>query len=114
MGEALGWINFTGGIVQVTIKCFYEMGIRLGIDKSGEYARMFGLGAIPGINGRRCPTVWSPTAGTRDGVRRGLVLVGVRSDAAIGRVFTSMATPLQMAVVMAQIATAAIATAPTW
>ena len=103
MGEALGWINFREALTKSDNVYFYEMGNRLGIDNLEKYARMFGLGAFTGIN----------LPGESDGLvanRRYKERVygedwylSETFDAAIGQGF-QLATPLQMAVVMSQIA----------
>lgn len=103
MGEALGWINFKEALTKSDNVYFYEMGNRLGIDNLEKYARMFGLGAFTGIN----------LPGESDGLvanRRYKEKVygedwylSETFDAAIGQGF-QLATPLQMAVVMSQVA----------
>lgn len=102
-GEALGWIDFRTALAKSDNVYFYEMGNRLGIDNLEKYARMFGLGSETGIN----------LPGETDG------LVASRSykqkvyhedwylsetfDAAIGQGF-QLVTPLQMAVVLSEVA----------
>lgn len=103
MGEALGWINFREALSKSDNVYFYEMGNRLGIDNLEKYARMFGLGDYTGIN----------LPGESDGLvanRRYKERVygedwylSETFDAAIGQGF-QLATPLQMAVVISQIA----------
>lgn len=103
MGEALGWINFREALSKSDNVYFYEMGNRLGIDNLEKYARMFGLGAVTGIN----------LPGESDGLvanRRYKEKVYSEDwylsetfDAAIGQGF-QLTTPLQMAVVISQIA----------
>lgn len=103
MGEALGWINFREALSKSDNVYFYEMGNRLGIDNLEKYARMFGLGAVTGIN--------------LPGESEGLVAnkrykekvygedwyLSETFDAAIGQGF-QLTTPLQMAVVISEIA----------
>lgn len=102
-GEALGWISFKEALSKSDNVYFYEMGNRLGIDNLEKYARMYGLGAYTGIN----------LPGESDG------LVANRKykekvygedwylsetfDAAIGQGF-QLATPLQMAVLLSEVA----------
>lgn len=103
MGEALGWINFREALSKSDNVYFYEMGNRLGIDNLEKFARMFGLGAYTGIN----------LPGESDGLvanRRYKEKVygedwylSETFDAAIGQGF-QLATPLQMAVVIGQVA----------
>jgi len=102
-GEALGWINFKEALSKSDNVYFYEMGNRLGIDNLEKYARMFGLGAFTGIN----------LPGESDGLVANKRYkeknygedwyLSETFDAAIGQGF-QLATPLQMAVVMSEIA----------
>jgi len=103
MNEALGWISFKEALSKSDNVYFYEMGNRLGIDNLEKYARMFGLGAYTGIN----------LPGESDGLvanRRYKEKVygedwylSETFDAAIGQGF-QLVTPLQMAMVMAEVA----------
>ncbi|EGO64416.1 penicillin-binding protein 2 [Acetonema longum] len=102
-GEALGWINFHTALSMSDNVYFYEMGNRLGIDALEKYSRMFGLGEVTGIN--------------LPGESEGLVAnqrykqqvygeswyLSETFDAAIGQGF-QLATPLQMASLVSQIA----------
>ena len=102
-GEALGWINFKEALSKSDNVYFYEMGNRLGIDNLEKYARMFGLGAFTGIN----------LPGESDGLVANKRYkeknygedwyLSETFDAAIGQGF-QLATPLQMAVVLSEIA----------
>ncbi|MBP2638322.1 MAG: mrdA 1 [Firmicutes bacterium] len=102
-GEVLGWINFREALAKSDNVYFYEMGNRLGIDNLEKYARMFGMGALTGIN----------LPGESDGLvanRRYKEKVynedwylSETFDAAIGQGF-QLATPLQMAVVISEVA----------
>ena len=102
-GEALGWINFHQALSMSDNVYFYEMGNRLGIDALERYARMFGLGAYSGID----------LPGESDGLvanRKYKELnykeewyLAETFDAAIGQGF-QLATPLQMAVLMSEVA----------
>ncbi|MBP2636564.1 MAG: spoVD 3 [Firmicutes bacterium] len=103
MNEALGWINFREALSKSDNVYFYEMGNRLGIDNLEKYARMFGLGAVTGIN----------LPGESDGLVANQKYkqkvygedwyLSETFDAAIGQGF-QLVTPLQMAVVMGEIA----------
>lgn len=103
MNEALGWIDFREALSKSDNVYFYEMGNRLGIDNLEKYARMFGLGDYTGIN----------LPGEADGLvanRRYKEkaygedwYLSETFDAAIGQGF-QLATPLQMAMVMGEIA----------
>ncbi|MBP2625973.1 MAG: penicillin-binding protein 2 [Firmicutes bacterium] len=102
-GEALGWINFKEALAKSDNVYFYEMGNRLGIDNLEKYARMFGLGAFTGIN----------LPGESDGLVANKRYkernygedwyLSETFDAAIGQGF-QLTTPLQVAVMMSQIA----------
>jgi len=102
-GEALGWINFKEALSKSDNVYFYEMGNRLGIDNLEKYARMFGFGAVTGIN----------LPGESDGLVANKRYkeknygedwyLSETFDAAIGQGF-QLATPLQVAVMMSQIA----------
>ncbi|MDR3562860.1 MAG: penicillin-binding protein 2 [Negativicutes bacterium] len=103
MNEALGWISFKEALSKSDNVYFYEMGNRLGIDNLEKYARMFGLGDFTGIN----------LPGESDGLvanRRYKEKVygedwylSETFDAAIGQGF-QLVTPLQMAMVMGEVA----------
>lgn len=102
-GEALGWINFRQALSKSDNVYFYEMGNRLGIDNLEKYARMFGLGALTGIS----------LPGESDGLVANKRYkeknygedwyLSETFDAAIGQGF-QLATPLQIAVMMSEIA----------
>ncbi|WP_371369872.1 penicillin-binding protein 2 [Sporomusa rhizae] len=102
-GEALGWIDFKEALSKSDNVYFYEMGNRVGIDNLEKYARLYGLGAATGIN--------------LPGEAKGLVAnrrykeemyedrwyLSETFDAAIGQGF-QLVTPLQMAMVMGEVA----------
>ena len=102
-GEALGWINFKEALSKSDNVYFYEMGNRLGIDNLEKYARMFGLGALTGIN----------LPGESDGLVANKRYkeknygedwyLSETFDAAIGQGF-QLVTPLQMAMVLSEVA----------
>ena len=102
-GEALGWINFHVAMSMSDNVYFYEMGNRLGIDALEKYARMFGLGAYTGVD----------LPGESDGLVANRAYkeknyneewyLAETFDAAIGQGF-QLATPLQMAVLVSEIA----------
>ena len=102
-GEALGWIDFKQALSKSDNVYFYEMGNRLGIDNLEKYARMFGLGALTGIN----------LPGESDGLVANKRYkeknygedwyLSETFDAAIGQGF-QLATPLQIAVMMSEVA----------
>lgn len=102
-GEALGWIDFKVALAKSDNVYFYEMGNRLGIDNLEKYARMFGLGAATGI---KLPNEAEGLVANRrykEKVYKEDWYLSETFDAAIGQGF-QLATPLQMAVVMSEIA----------
>lgn len=102
-GEALGWINFREALAHSDNVYFYEMGNRLGIDKLEQYARMFGLGEKTGIN---LPYEAEGLVANKAYKRKVFEddwYLSETFDAAIGQGF-NLATPLQMAVVLSEIA----------
>ena len=103
MGEALGWINFREALAKSDNVYFYEMGNRLGIDSLEKYARAFGLGDYTGINlpGESDGLVASRRYKER--VYKEDWYLSETFDAAIGQGFM-LATPLQVAVLMSEIA----------
>jgi len=102
-GEALGLISFKDALSKSDNVYFYEMGNRLGIDNLEKYARMFGFGAFTGID----------LPGESDGLVANKRYkeknygedwyLSETFDAAIGQGF-QLATPLQIAVMMSEIA----------
>lgn len=102
-GEALGLIDFKEALAKSDNVYFYEMGNRLGIDNLEKYARMFGLGAVTGIElpgeaeGLVASQAYKKKVYDEDWY------LSETFDAAIGQGF-QLATPLQVAEVMAQIA----------
>jgi len=102
-GEALGWIDFNEALAKSDNVYFYEMGNRVGIDNLEKFARLYGLGATTGIE--------------LGGEAKGLVAnrrykekrygedwyLSETFDAAIGQGF-QLVTPLQMAMVMGEVA----------
>lgn len=102
-GEALGWINFQEALSKSDNVYFYEMGYRLGIDNLEKYARMFGLGAFTGINLPGESDGLVANQRYKEKVYGEDWYLSETFDAAIGQGF-QLVTPLQMAVVMAEVA----------
>lgn len=101
--EALGWINFKTALSKSDNVYFYEMGNRVGIDNLEKYARMFGLGDYTGIN---LPDEADGLVANRRYKEKAYGeewYLSETFDAAIGQGF-QLVTPLQMAVVMGEIA----------
>ena len=102
-GEALGWINFHQAMSMSDNVYFYEMGYRLGIDALEKYARMFGLGAYTGVD---LPGESDGLVANRQYKEKNYHeewYLAETFDAAIGQGF-QLATPLQMAVLVSEIA----------
>ena len=106
-GEALGWINFDQALSKSDNVYFYEMGNRVGIENIDRYAKMFGLGEKTGIKlyGEASGNLASPEYKRK--VFDQDWYLGETFDAAIGQSF-HLTTPLQMTVMMAQIANGGI------
>ncbi len=102
-GEALGWINFREALSKSDNVYFYEMGNRLGIDNLEKYARMFGLGAVTGIRLQGESDGLVANKRYKEKVYNEEWYLSETFDAAIGQGF-QLATPLQVAVVMSEIA----------
>jgi penicillin-binding protein 2 len=102
-GEALGWINFKEALTKSDNVYFYEMGNRLGIDNLEKYARMFGLGVVTGINLQGESEGLVANQRYKEKVYGEGWYLSETFDAAIGQGF-QLATPLQVAVLMSEIA----------
>lgn len=102
-GEALGWIDFKVALAKSDNVYFYEMGNRLGIDNLEKYARMFGLGAVTGINLPEETDGLVANQRYKEKAYKEDWYLSETFDAAIGQGF-QLATPLQMAVLMSEVA----------
>jgi penicillin-binding protein 2 len=102
-GEALGWIAFQEALSKSDNVYFYEMGNRVGIDNLEKYARMFGLGDFTGINLPGESDGLVANRRYKEKVYKEDWYLSETFDAAIGQGF-QLATPLQMAVVMSEVA----------
>ncbi len=106
-GEALGWINFYQALSMSDNVYFYEMGNRLGVDELERYARLFGLGALTGIDLPGESEGLVANRAYKEKVFKEDWYLAETFDAAIGQGF-QLATPLQMAVLMSEIANGGI------
>ena len=102
-GEALGWINFITALAKSDNVFFYHMGERVGIYNLEKYARMFGLGNYTGINLPGEADGLVANRKYKERVYGGEWYLSETLDAAIGQGF-QLVTPLQMAVVMSEVA----------
>lgn len=99
-----GSLDLTGAIQQSCDVWFYDVGKRIGIDRIAAMARRFGLGDtvgidLPGERGGAVPTKAWKLANIGEAWQGGETLVN-----AIGQGFV-LATPLQLAVMTARLAT---------
>lgn len=106
-GEALGWLNFNRALAKSDNVYFYEMGNRVGIENLDKYAAYFGIGEKTGINlpGEASGIMASPEYKRK--VYDEDWYLGETFDAAIGQSFT-LVTPLQMAVLLSEVANGGI------
>ncbi|VBB08953.1 Hypothetical protein LUCI_4239 [Lucifera butyrica] len=102
-GEALGWIDFKTALAKSDNVFFYEMGNRVGIDNLANYARMYGLGVRTGINLPGEATGLVASREYKEKVYHQPWYLSETFDAAIGQGF-QLETPLQMAMVMSEVA----------
>ncbi len=102
-GEALGPINFIQALAHSDNVYFYEMGNRLGVDRLGEYARMFGVGSKTGIDLPYESEGLVPSREYKMKVYKDEWYLSETFDAAIGQGF-DLVTPLQAALIMGEIA----------
>lgn len=106
-GEALGWLDFNTALAKSDNVYFYEMGNRVGIENLDKYAKIFGLGEKTGIKlyGEASGNLASPEYKRK--VFDQDWYLGETFDAAIGQSYT-LVTPLQMAVLMSEVANGGI------
>ena len=106
-GQALGWISFHQALSMSNNVYIYELGNRLGVDALERYARMFGLGAVTGIDLPGESDGLVANRAYKERVYKEDWYLAETFDAAIGQGF-QLATPLQMAVLMSEIANGGI------
>ncbi|MBS4914100.1 MAG: penicillin-binding protein 2 [Veillonella sp.] len=106
-GEALGWLDFNTALAKSDNVYFYEMGNRVGIENIDKFAKIFGLGEKTGIKlyGEASGNLASPEYKRK--VFDQDWYLGETFDAAIGQSYT-LVTPLQMAVLMSEVANGGI------
>jgi penicillin-binding protein 2 len=102
-GAALGWIDFNEALVKSDNVFFYELGNRLGIDSLEQWARKFGLGDKTGIDLQGEDTGLVANRKYKEKVYGEEWYLSETFDAAIGQGF-QLATPLQMATLISQVA----------
>ena len=106
-GEALGWLNFYDALAKSDNVYFYEMGNRLGIDLLEHHTRVFGFGALTGINLPGEAEGLVANRKYKEKVFQEDWYLAETFDAAIGQGF-QLATPLQVAVMMSSVANGGI------
>lgn len=102
-GEALGWIDFKEALSKSDNVYFYEMGNRVGIDNLEKYARLYGLGTATGINLPGEAKGLVANRRYKEDMYEDRWYLSETFDAAIGQGF-QLVTPLQMAMVMGEVA----------
>ncbi len=102
-GEALGWIDFQEALTKSDNVYFYEMGNRVGIDNLEKYARMYGLGNVTGIELQGESKGLVANRRYKEEMYKDRWYLSETFDAAIGQGF-QLVTPLQMAMLMGEIA----------
>jgi penicillin-binding protein 2 len=103
-GEALGWINFKRALSASDNVYFYEMGNRLGIKLMDKYTEDFGFGKKTGIDLHGEASGLIATPEYKKKVFGEEWYLGDTFNTAIGQGFT-LATPMQIAEMMAAVAT---------
>lgn len=98
-----GWVDVYQALKESCDVFFYNVGLRLGIDRMAEYARGFGLGALTGSPFRQERPGLVPTAEWKRHRFKEPWMDGETLSAAIGQGF-NLVTPLQLAVAFAAIA----------
>jgi penicillin-binding protein 2 len=94
-----GWVDLRNALRLSSDIYFYEMGIRLGIEKEVEFAKKFGFGALTGVDLGEEVKGFLPDEEYR--TKNGWWL-GQTASAAIGQIFT--VTPVQLARYVAALA----------
>jgi penicillin-binding protein 2 len=91
-----GWVNLHKAIVESCDVYFYTVGKMLGVDTIARYAKLFGLGAIAGIDlpGEKSGLV--PTKDWKLKKKKGAWQMGETISISIGQGF-NLLTPLQLA-----------------
>jgi penicillin-binding protein 2 len=99
-----GAISVVRAIAESCDTFFYQVGLRLGVDKIAKYANMFGLGLKTGIDleGEKAGTI--PTAEWKKRVFHQDWQPGENISIAVGQGYDTV-TPLQNAVMVAEMAT---------
>lgn len=106
-GEVLGWLNFIQGLAMSDNVYFYELGYRAGIDAIAKYARIYGFGALTGIDLEEETSGLVASKEVKKRIWSEDWRLGDTFNAAIGQGF-NLATPLQLAVMLSSVANGGI------
>lgn len=98
-----GWVNVHEALKHSCDVFFYNLGLRLGIDRMADYAHSFGLGRVTGAPFRQERAGLVPTSEWKKRRFKEPWMEGETLSAAIGQGF-NLVTPLQLAVAFAAIA----------
>ncbi|MCD8198769.1 MAG: penicillin-binding protein 2 [Phascolarctobacterium sp.] len=106
-GEVLGWLSFVSGLAQSDNVYFYELSYRTGIDNIAKYARIYGFGEPTGIDLDEESKGLVASKQVKKEIWNEEWRLGDTFNAAIGQGF-NLATPLQLAVMLACVANGGI------
>lgn len=98
-----GKVKLEEALAQSCDVYFYQLGLKLGVDKIANTAKKFGLGKISGINLEHEKSGLIPTAAWKEKHRNEKWIAGETLSIAIGQGF-NLVTPLQMARVISAVA----------
>ena len=98
-----GTVSFKRAVAESCDVYFYQLGLRLGVDRLARYARMFGLGELTGVEMEHEKPGLIPTTTWKKSKRGQPWQEGETLSIAIGQGY-DLATPLQIAVMTSVIA----------
>jgi len=101
--EGHGSVNVHLALVQSCDVFFYNVGLKLGINKAAAYVNGFGLGEKSGIDPATEKPGLIPTTGWKERTRKEKWILGETVSCAIGQGFV-LVTPVQMARMIAAVA----------
>jgi penicillin-binding protein 2 len=106
-----GWVDLHNALKQSCDVYFYHLGQKLGVERIASYARRFGLGRPAGVDLKGEKGGLVPDSAWSLAVRRGPWYPGETISVAIGQ-GPLLATPLQMAAMLAAVANGGRAVVP--
>lgn len=98
-----GEMDLNNALKQSCDVYFYQVGLKVGIDRLAQTAKRFGLGGLSGINIEHEKSGLIPTTSWKEKNRKEVWIKGETLSASIGQGF-NLTTPLQMARVIAAVA----------